>query len=157
MLEYSCIDRTHYYAIPCGALAPLFILGGNMENNPLEKIILESTVPEKDKELFLELANKFYEGFDENLFLTSIDLSKKYRGTNPNEWMIWLEIPGIKKYVNKFIKEQISYRTNMMLSVGDAKGGAVQVRKLLDSSETDDMSNFVVLRLPDREDKKYEE
>lgn len=127
-----------------------------MDNNPLAKVISNSKMPEDEKAIFLDLAKKFYEDFETNLLLTSIDLAKKYKRTNLSEWSIFLDIPGVKKVINKFIKEQINSRNNAMLATGDGTSGVVQVRKLLDSNDTDDMSNFVVLRLPDREDKQYD-
>lgn len=121
--------------------------------NPLIEILdKDTTIRDIDREMFNDLAEKFYDNFNDNLFKTSIELSEIYAGTNANEWMVWLDIPGIKKYRDKFVKERISSNTNIMLASGDKQQGAVQVRKMLDSSDGDNMSNFIVLRLPDRED-----
>ena len=124
-----------------------------MENNPFYEIIdKDSTIMENDRLLFRKLADYYYSNFQDNLLKTSVQLSIEYPQTSANEWMAWLEIPGIKKFRDKFIKEQIEQNTNSTLAFGNKTQGAVQVRKMLDSQNDNNMANFIVMRLPDREE-----
>lgn len=122
-----------------------------MENPLISILETDTTIRDIDRELFNRLAELFWDDLNENLFRTSIELSEIYPKTTATEWMIWLDIPGIKKFRDKFVRERISSNTNRMLADGERQTGAVQVRKMLDSSDQNNMANFIVIRMPDRE------
>lgn len=101
---------------------------------------------------YITLAKSFVEDFRANLMLTSIDLNDKYP-FGIDVWQEFLAYPAIKKYNEAFVDEIISRNTDAALASGEGVRDAVAVKKALNDKGREAVNaNFIVFRLPDKED-----
>ena len=102
--------------------------------------------------LFMSYANLFEdETFQENLYLTSIELNNKYMTVNPNSWRRFLNHNGIRTYIKGFKDELAERRADITLKNPTKTREALMVKdKIEESKDVEDNSNWVVFFLPQK-------
>ncbi len=102
----------------------------------------------------ITMASYFMEDFANNMYKTSIELNSMqppYCYYSIDSWRDFLNYPIVRKYIRGFRDEKI----NMMADQGLAEGnkGAVSIKKaMLESGATQNNSNLILIRLPEKKD-----
>ena len=121
----------------------------------VDLIKADKKLPELIKMEYIQLANEFMSDFKNNITLTSIELDDKYP-FGMDTWQGFLRYPGIGKYIEGFRSEQAEKQANEMISTGVRAKDAIAVKQeLAKNSGNITNQNFIVFRLPDKEN-QYE-
>jgi len=122
------------------------------EDKLVELIRTDSKLQVDQRFEYIILAQNFAEDFRNNMMLSSIDLDAKYK-FGMDVWQEFLSYPAVSKYITSFRNELINRNTDMALATGEGVRDAIGVKKAMkeEGGEVKN-SNFVVFRLPDKED-----
>lgn len=116
----------------------------------VQTVMVDQGLTETKRMEFISLAESFAEDFKDNMYLTSIELNDRYP-FGMDLWQKFLKHPSVNKYIDSYKNEQI--RKNIDVALKDGDKNAIQIKKELerDSGKTT-FENFVVFRLPDKEE-----
>lgn len=122
----------------------------------LVEVIREDTKLDQDLKMeYLSLAQSFAENFKENIVKTSIELDEVYP-FGMDIWQKFLNYAPVKRYIETFRNELISQSVNVSIMTGTRSKDALAVKRELERENSDNtFENFVVFRLPDKEN-EYE-
>lgn len=122
------------------------------EDRLVELVRSDSKLEDAIRFEYITLAQSFVEDFRGNLMLTSIDLNEKYP-FGIDVWQEFLSHPPVKKYTSSFVNEIITRNTETALATGVGVRDAIGVKKAMnDAGNESKNENFIVFRLPDKED-----
>lgn len=117
----------------------------------LEKDIYSSdvlTMDQKDK--YLSMAELFLPELKQNLNRTSIELSELYPNYQLEDWMEFLAVPVVSKYLQTLRNESISRNAEQAMTEGSLAGA--KLKQIVDASSASINSRYIIFRLPDKED-----
>jgi hypothetical protein len=128
----------------------------------LEQLILEDGSLKEDsakRMLFKSYAVMFSEDLINNLDLTSIELDEKYQTDNPVSWRKFLNHNSVKKFIDGFLNERAEKMAMKQIGEGSSKTSeSLKIMERVDSrQDKEDNSNMVVVFLPQKRYKTYEE
>lgn len=128
----------------------------------LEQLILEDGSLKEDsakRMLFKSYAVMFSEDLINNLDLTSIELDEKYQTDNPVSWRKFLNHNSVKKFIDGFLNERAEKMAMKQIGEGSSKTSeSLKIMERVDSKQDkEDNSNMVVVFLPQKRYKTYEE
>jgi hypothetical protein len=109
--------------------------------------------------LFKSYAVMFSEDLINNLDLTSIELDEKYQTDNPVSWRKFLNHNSVKKFIDGFLNERAEKMAMKQIGEGSSKTSeSLKIMERVDSrQDKEDNSNMVVVFLPQKRYKTYEE
>lgn len=117
----------------------------------LEKDIFNSDVLTQDqKDKYLSMAELFLPELKKNLNRTSIELSELYPEYQLEDWMEFLAVPVVSKYLQTLRNESISRNAEQAMTEGSLAGA--KLKQIVDASSASINSRYIIFRLPDKED-----
>lgn len=117
----------------------------------LEKDIFNSDVLAQDqKDKYLSMAELFLPELKKNLNRTSIELSELYPEYQLEDWMEFLAVPVVSKYLQTLRNESISRNAEQAMTEGSLAGA--KLKQIVDASSASINSRYIIFRLPDKED-----
>lgn len=117
----------------------------------LEKDIYDSDLlTESEKDKYLSMAEQFLPEIKNNLNKTSIELNEDYPDYTIEDWMDFINVPAVSKYLNTLRNENISRKAEMAMTDGSLAGA--KLKKIVESSNADINSRYIIFRLPDKEE-----
>lgn len=117
----------------------------------LEKDIFNSDVLTQDqKDKYLSMAELFLPELKQNLNRTSIELSELYPEYQLEDWMEFLAVPVVSKYLQTLRNESISRNAEQAMTEGSLAGA--KLKQIVDASSASINSRYIIFRLPDKED-----
>lgn len=103
---------------------------------------------QKDK--YLSMAELFLPELKKNLNRTSIELSELYPEYQLEDWMEFLAVPVVSKYLQTLRNESISRNAEQAMTEGSLAGA--KLKQIVDASSASINSRYIIFRLPDKED-----
>ena len=117
----------------------------------LEKDIYASDLlTEREKDKYLSMAERFLPDIKINLNKTSIELNEQYPDYSIEDWMEFVNVPAVSKYLNLLRNESISRSAETAMTDGSLAGA--KLKKIIESTSSDINSRYIIFRLPDKED-----
>ena len=117
----------------------------------LEKDIYASDLlTEREKDKYLSMAERFLPDIKINLNKTSIELNEQYPEYSIEDWMEFVNVPAVSKYLNLLRNESISRSAETAMTDGSLAGA--KLKKIIESTSSDINSRYIIFRLPDKED-----
>lgn len=113
-------------------------------------IIQDQNLEEDTRMEYISLAEAFSEDFKTNMYMTSIELDDIHP-FGMDVWQRFLRYPTVNKYIESFRNEAVRKQIDVGLSEGNKNIVALKKEMDKDSGKSD-FQNFVVFRLPDKED-----
>jgi len=110
----------------------------------------DADLPTAERKMFKKMAKYFALNFQDNLTLTSMDLSVKYGVYTPDQWRDFLNYPAMYKYIDQYKTERMKQIADQAMLSGDSNG--IKLRAELDRAGGGNYNNLIILRLPDRDD-----
>lgn len=105
---------------------------------------------------YITLAQSYSDNFRENLNKTSMELDESF-SYGIDTWKQFLNYPPVKSYIEAFRRELISQSVNEAMITGNKAKDAISIKKEIErENASNTFENFVVFRLPDKEEVEYE-